>query len=333
MALARGQFLHLESGVTIPPMRLNANASVLCSTIESEADWLRVKKLQIGKATVYDFGINAPGGLEAGRRMAEVCMANLGHVGITPGEANVYPGPAVTVRTDHPVAACMASQYAGWEVKGEGYFAMGSGPMRAAAGREALFQEVCGPHKEAAGMAVGVLEASELPTAEVCEDIALKCEIPPEHLTLLVAPTNSQAGSVQVVARSVETALHKLHELKFDLNRIESGWGTAPLPPVAGDPLSGIGRTNDAVLYGGQVVLYVRGEDDSLVELGPKTPSSASKDHGRPFKQIFKQYDHDFYKIDPHLFSPAVVTFVNLDSGKVHSFGKLEPQVLVESFQ
>ena len=36
-----------------------------------------------------------------------------------------------------------------------------------------------------------------------------------------------------MVARSVETALHKLHELKFDLNQIVSAFGTAPLPPVA----------------------------------------------------------------------------------------------------
>lgn len=317
-------------------MRLNANAAVLCGQLQSEAEWLRVQERKIAGATVYDFGIGVPGGLEAGRLMAQVCLANLGEVSITPADANLYGnlygGPAVTVRTDHPLAACMASQYAGWEVKGEGYFAMGSGPMRAAAGHEEIFAEVCQPFKEAVGLAVGVLEASELPTEEVCEEIAGKCEVPADSLTLLVAPTNSQAGSVQVVARSVETALHKLHELKFDLTRVESGWGTAPLPPVAGDALAGIGRTNDAVLYGGQVVLYVRGDDDSLAEIGPKTPSSASADHGRPFKEIFKQYDHDFYKIDPHLFSPAAVTFVNIDTGRVHRFGKLEPQVLVESF-
>ena len=59
-------------------------------------------------------------------------------------------------------------------------------------------------------------------------------------------------------------------------------------------------------------------------EIGAQTPSSASKDYGRPFAEIFAGYDHDFYKIDPHLFSPAVVTFVNIDTGNSFRFGKFD---------
>ena len=61
-------------------------------------------------------------------------------------------------------------------------------------------------------------------------------------------------------------------------------------------------------------------------------PSSHSADHGRPFKDIFASYDYDFYKIDRHLFSPAVVTLVNLDTGNSFRFGHLEPDVLNQSF-
>ena len=85
--------------------------------------------------------------------------------------------------------------------------------------------------------------------------IAAACQVEPSSVTLLVAPTASLAGGVQVVARSVETAMHKLAELKFDLARIVSAHGSAPLPPVAGDDLAAIGRTNDAILYGARVVL------------------------------------------------------------------------------
>ncbi|MEM6329899.1 MAG: methenyltetrahydromethanopterin cyclohydrolase [Planctomycetota bacterium] len=324
-------------------MTLNENAAALCQEIERRAGELRVGVSTVGPAggatRVMDLGIATPGGLEAGRLLAKVCLGGLAEVEITAGSpvgsgGSVWDGPAVQVRTDHPVAACMASQYAGWEVAGDGYFAMGSGPFRAAAAREAIFKEpaLAAFAEPDAGACVGVLETSALPTEAVCGDIAAKCGVAPADLTLLAAPTNSQAGAVQVVARSVETALHKLHELGFDLARIESGWGTAPLPPVAGDALSGIGRTNDAVLYGGHAVLYVRGDDASLAEVGPQTPSNASADHGRPFKEVFAGYDHDFYKIDKLLFSPAVVTFVNLDTGATLRYGAYEPAVIAKSF-
>ena len=115
-----------------------------------------------------------------------------------------------------------------------------------------------------------MLEARKPQTPEVTAHLAEKLQLPPERLTLLIAPTASIAGTVQVVARAgLETALHKLHELKFDLTQVVSGVGLAPLPPVAADDLAGIGRTNDAVLYGGRVLLWVRADDDVLATVGP----------------------------------------------------------------
>jgi methenyltetrahydromethanopterin cyclohydrolase len=147
-----------------------------------------------------------------------------------------------------------------------------------------------------------------------------------------MAPTASQAGTIQIVARSIETALHKLHEIGFDLARVESGYGTAPLPPVAGDDLTAIGRTNDAVLYGGEVTLWIRGDDASITAVGPQVPSSASSDFGEPFAAIFRRYECDFYRIDPHLFSPAAITFHNLDTGRTQRFGQVWPDVIQRSF-
>ena len=130
----------------------------------------------------------------------------------------------------------------------------------------------------------------------------------------------------------METALHKLHELGFDLKRIQSAQGVAPLPPVARHDLAAIGRTNDAILYGARVVLYVTGDDESIAAIGPKIPSNSSKDHGEPFAAIFKRYNNDFYAVDPHLFSPAEVMIQNLETGRVQSFGDIEHQVLLKSF-
>ncbi len=197
----------------------------------------------------------------------------------------------------------MASQYAGWQIIVGKYFAMGSGPMRAAAGKEALFDAI--GFREQPEFAVGVLETRKMPPDDVCQALASACGVAPEGLTLLAAPTASEAGTVQIVARSVETALHKLFELGFDLGRVQRGNGTAPLPPVADDDLAAIGRTNDAILYGGEVTLWVHGDDASLQEIGPRVPSCASSDFGEPFAAIFKRYKHDFYAVDPHLFSPG----------------------------
>jgi len=224
----------------------------------------------------------------------------------------------------------MASQYAGWQVKVGKFFAMGSGPMRAIYGKEDLFDKI--GYRERADHAVGVLESRKLPEESVAQYLAEKLSLPPSQLTLLTAPAASLAGTVQVVARSLETALHKLLELGFDLAQVVSGFGSAPLPPVAADEVLAIGRANDAILYGGHVLLWVRSGDDWLQEIGPKVPSRASPDYGAPFADIFDRYHQDFYKIDPGLFSPAAISFCNLASGRWHRFGATAPDILERSF-
>jgi methenyltetrahydromethanopterin cyclohydrolase len=281
-------------------------------------------------ARVLDCGVQAPGGLQAGLGLARVCLAGQAEVSLSAGGVDGLPGVAVTIATDHPVTACMAAQYAGWQISVGKFFAMGSGPMRAAYGKEELFEKI--PGREQAAVAVGALETRKLPDDAVIDYLSERLQLPATKLTLLAAPAASLAGNLQVVARSLETALHKLYELQFDLNQIVSGFGTALLPPVAADELEAIGRTNDAILYGGRAILWVRADDQLLAEIGPKVPSSASPDHGAPFAEIFRRYGHDFYKIDPLLFSPAEVVFHNLSSGKSHSFGRTEPDVLKRSF-
>jgi methenyltetrahydromethanopterin cyclohydrolase len=230
------------------------------------------------------------------------------------------------------LAACLASQYAGWKISVGKYFAMGSGAMRAILGNEKIFEEMPSLKEPAdVVVAVGVLETRKAPTEEVLAYLQQKLpKVGKFHLAY--APTASLAGTIQVVARSLETALHKLHELKFDLSTIVSGYGVAPLPPIGGDDMKAIGWTNDAILYGGQVTLWVNAEDDILSTLGPKVPSRASSDFGKPFGEIFQAYQGDFYKIDPMLFSPAEITFVNLRSGRQFRFGQVEPDILRKSF-
>lgn len=306
---------------------LNERAYELCNAMVADADALGIAIGTLDCGTrIIDCGVKAPGSNEAGRRLAEVCLAGRANVRLCEYNHEL----AVTVDTDDPIAACMASQYAGWQITGEKFFAMGSGPMRAAAAREEIFSHV--GHKEVADHCVGVLETSKVPPDAVCQDVAQKCSVSPDRLTLAIARTSSAAGTVQIVARSVETALHKLHTLGFDLSQIKSGLGNAPVPPVGRDDLSAIGLTNDAILYGGGVRLVVDATDDDIAEIGPKLPSNASPDFGRPFAEIFARYNHDFYRIDPMLFSPAEVSFHNLRTGRNSWFGAMAPELLAESF-
>lgn len=310
-------------------MTLNERAQAIADEVERNAGRLRVSVSKVAGARVIDCGGAVQGSLAAGLLLARTCLADGGEVAYVP--CAVTDGPAVQVTTDDPVRACLASQYAGMQISVGKFFAMGSGPMRAVSAREELFQHI--PGKEESAYAVGVLETHKHPTEEVITAIVAKLPPVVEHLTLLVAPTMSIAGTTQIVARSVETALHKLHELKFDVNQVVSGYGVAPLPPVATDFVQAIGRTNDAILYGGKVTLWVRADDELLEHIGPKVPSSASKDHGSPFAEVFARYNGDFYKIDPLLFSPAEVEFRNLKTGRCHRFGQTEPVLLRKSFE
>ena len=310
---------------------LNGRAHRLVEALLGHAEERKVAAHPIERGGRFvDCGIAVRGGLMAGLDLARVCLADLADVALVPGEVGGRPCPVVQVVTDHPVLACLASQYAGWAISEEKFFAMGSGPMRAAFGHEPLYDTIGG--REEVEAVVGVLEGRKPPTPAVVAKIASACRVPPSAVTLLVAPTASLAGGLQVVARSVETALHKLVALGFDLTRLVSAHGTAPLPPVEKNDLAAIGRTNDAILYGARVVLHVTGDDDTLAELGPRVPSNASPDYGEPFEAIFARYNHDFYAVDPHLFSPAEVVFQNLETGRTHAFGQLNPGVLARSF-
>jgi methenyltetrahydromethanopterin cyclohydrolase len=309
---------------------LNERAIRLADALTADAAHLRIDESRTAGARILDCGVSAPGGLNAGLGLARICLAGLADVTIASGDSTLV-WPTVCVATDHPVLACMASQYAGWQVAVGKFFAMGSGPMRAAYGKEELFDKI--PGREQPSATVGVLESRKLPGEDVVNFLAEKLALPASAITLLVAPASSVAGTVQVVARSLETALHKLFELKFDLTRVVSGFGSAPLPPTAVDEIKAIGRTNDAILYGGRAIVWVRCDDEQIAAIGPKVPSSGSPDHGAPFAEIFERYGRDFYKVDPMLFSPAQITFNNLQTGRSHTFGRTEPDVLRRSFE
>src|SRR3954453_12127515 len=313
-------------------LSLNHRAHELADRMAADGDALRTATRTLpGGTRVIDCGSAVPGGFEAGRRLAQITMAGLGSVAFGPVAIGPRSLPGLTVVTDHPALACLGSQYAGWQIDREGYFAMASGPGRALIRAEDLFDDL--DVDERASEAVLCLETRDEPPAELAAHVAERAGVAEDALTLIFAPTASLAGGVQIAARIVETALHKLHEIEFDVRRIVSGFGTCPLPPVARTDPEAIGRTNDAVLYGGQVELTVDAPDDELEGIIERLPSSSSEDHGEPFGNVLEAAEWDFYKIDPLLFSPAQVRLVSVASGRSFHAGGVDVEVLERSFR
>jgi methenyltetrahydromethanopterin cyclohydrolase len=309
-------------------LSLNDRAVALADRLVGDAEALRVEVTTLSNgARLIDC---RAGGFAAGRAFAEICMGGLGEVAYAPLVLDGRWFPGLTVTTDHPAVACLAAQYAGWRIDRDGYFAMGSGPGRALIRAEELYDDL--DWDEHASAAVLCLETREPPPAQIADFVAERAGVAPSALTLLIAPTASVAGGVQIAARVVETALHKLHELDFDVRRVVAGFGSCPLPPVSDDDMAAIGRTNDAVLYGGQVHLTVDADDDALGELVERLPASASSDYGEPFGKVLKDAEFDFYKIDPLLFSPAQIRLTSVSSGRSVEAGSVNLEVLERSF-
>lgn len=307
---------------------MNERAWALADSCVANAAELRIAEHRLPSgARVIDAGVEVSGGLAAGLAIARLCMGGLGHVDLVPLTLDGESWPGVQVWTDHPAESCMASQYAGWAINPEGYFAMGSGPLR---GRARVEKELFAKlgYEEDAERGVLVLESRTLPNDDVAAWVARKARLAPSALTFVVAPTASLAGGVQIVARVVETGLHKMDTLGFDVRRVVSAIGTAVVPPVAKSDMRAIGRTNDCVLYGGQARYTVRADDEELAALAARLPASASRDYGTPFYEIFKRYDNDFYKIDPMLFSPAEVWLTSVASGRTFRAGGVNVEVL-----
>jgi len=313
---------------------------LLQQLLERRDDWrLAVADGPLGVRLV-DAGIAVRGSIAAGVAIARICMGGLGRVRLAQDSGTAGQGwPTwIEVGSAQPVLACLASQYAGWslaaskeETGGKKFFALGSGPARALAGKEALFEELAyrdHAGDDGKGGACLVLEVDRPPPEAVIAKVLRDCGLRPEQLTIILTPTASLAGTTQVVARVLEVALHKAHVLGFALERIVEGSASAPLPPPGADTGEAMGRTNDAILYGGRVHLNVDTDDDAARALAQALPSMGSRDYGRPFAEVFAEYDHDFYRIDPALFAPAEVWVSNLASGRTWHAGALNLPLL-----
>ena len=321
-----------EKRLPMPRLSVNRTAWSLAKKLCDQAEefGVVVKETKSG-AILIDAGIEAKGGLLAGRIIIEICLGDYGKAQIFYKQYDDLELPSILVYTDHPAIATLGSQFAGWQIKVGKYTAIASGPARALTLRPRELYEKIG-YNDTSDVAVLVLETVKEPPEEVIKQISDECKVEPDHLSVILVPTSTIAGSTQISGRIVETGMHKLMELGFDPKLITHACGYAPIAPVHPKFAQAMGRTNDAIMYAG-VAYYITSfdKDEELRKLVERAPSSASKSYGKPFMEIFKEAGYDFYKIDPGLFAPAVLMVNNAKTGSMFKAGKIDVEVFKRS--
>ena len=168
----------------------------------------------------------------------------------------------VTVHTSQPVLACLGSQYAGWSLsvddKGKKYNVLGSGPARAIGSSEKLFDEL--GYRDEADSAVLVLEADRAPPAGAGRAgrqglQALARRASPSSMR---RPRASPARCRSPRAASKSRCIRRTS----CISRSTTSSTASPRRRCRRrrrDFVAAMGRTNDAIIYGGRVQLYVTG--------------------------------------------------------------------------
>jgi methenyltetrahydromethanopterin cyclohydrolase len=313
-------------------LSVNSLAWKLLEKIVEKPDYYGIiVEITSSGTTIVDAGIKAKGGFQAGKVITEICMGGCAKAEITYRNYGELELPSIFVYTDHPVIATLGSQYAGWQIREEDYFAIGSGPARALALKPKEIYDKIG-YVDVFDKAVVFLETDKHPPAKLLERFTMECNVSSENLAVILAPTASIAGATQVSGRIVETGIHKLNKLGLDPKVILYAWGCAPIPPVHPKFTHAMARTNDAIIYGGTAYYVVECEDEKeLKQIVSKAPSKVSKAYGKPFTEIFKEANYNFYKIDPSLFAPAVLIVNNMKTGRVFKAGEINAKALAKS--
>ncbi|MEM2896426.1 MAG: methenyltetrahydromethanopterin cyclohydrolase [Candidatus Bathyarchaeia archaeon] len=223
--------------------------------------------------TVLDCGVNVPGGYRAGELAAKLRMGGLGEVhvsSVTYGDVSL---PTAILCTDFPamIGLCAYVWYGivpqPFDTKAE-FSAWISGPGRVLAqAPQKVFDKVY--YRDESDVSVLVVQSRKLPNEKIADYLAERCGVSPKNLYLVVTPTESVAGSVQVVAVSgLEDTFWRLTEFYgIPYARIKQALGSTPIPPVHQKIFEIPCITpDDAIRYGGIVHYWVESVDGEDLE-------------------------------------------------------------------
>lgn len=316
---------------------MNVEAMKIAEKMVEGQEKYNIQALELeNKTTVIDCGVNVPGSIKGGELFTRVCLGGISDVGISiPGDlSDIMAMPAVKVKTDFPALSTLGSQKAGWKIDVDGYYAIGSGPAQAHKFKDNPIYEMC-EYVENSDVAVITLEADSIPTVEVADYIAYECGVKPENLMILVAPTASLVGSIQISGRALECGIFKMYEIMdFDVTKITYAAGITPITPVDPDSVKAMGKTNDAIIFGGRAYYYIEPDvGESLEDLAANLPSSASDKYGQSFIELFNEAGHDFYKMPQDIFAPAQVIINDMLTGAMYHTGFIDLERLKQSFE
>jgi len=316
-------------------LSVNKEAFLLVKELIINSEKLKVDVSYLdNEATVIDLGQRVAGSWEAGRILTEILLGGLGEVSFETFPAKIANNylPAVNVRTSHPLISLAGCQISGWELSPGNFAPILAGPGRTLGRKADDWLEPYTDYEDDFDKAIITIESPDPVTVKQSNQLAEACNVEPNMLYILIAPPASLATYIQVSGRILEQTIHRLKEENFELDNITQAQGFCVIPPLIDDNLIAMGRMNDALIYGGHAQFTVKTEDKEVESVIKKITADNSKVYGRPFKEIFKEADLDFYNVPKELFSPASVTFVNQKSGNIFKAGGFNIEVLEKSF-
>ncbi|MBL4702359.1 MAG: hypothetical protein JKX85_13980 [Phycisphaeraceae bacterium] len=299
---------------------LNDRALILTDELATRSAELGIKPSSVVSARMIDAGIESLGSLRAGLLIAQISMANLASVTLAPNpdpDPKVM-SPVVVVNVTHPIAACLASQHAGWliEDQAKDFRAYGSGPFRAAYGKEELFDTF--GFRERTNSAVGIIESPVIPSRELVHELSIMCGVQQHHLAIICVNPASLAGSVLTASRTVQWALMKLHQLNINIRQIVGGYGICPLGNVGGTLNQSISRAYDQLINHSQVTLYAKGDDATLANVIKQLASNTPKHDSPSIENLLAIQSKSPYDLKHAELAPTKICIQNIESGQNH---------------
>ena len=297
---------------------LNDRALILTDELATRSAELGVKPGSVVSARMIDAGIESLGSLRAGLLIAQIAMSNLASVTMVPNPDPKVIEPAVAVNVTHPIAACIASQHAGWLIEDDesNFRAYGSGPFRAAYGKEELFNTF--GFRERTNGAVGIIESPVIPSRELVHKLSIMCGVQQHHLAIICVNPASLAGSVLTASRTVQWALMKLHRLNFNIKRIVAGYGICPLGAVGGTLKQSISRAYDQLINHSQVTLYAKGDDATLANVIQQLTTNTPQHNGPSIENLLAIQSKPPYDLKLSELAPTQICIQNIETGQSH---------------
>ncbi len=292
---------------------------------------IEVHELSNG-ATVIDTGLNCPGSWAAARFLVEATLGGLGQVQYSTMELEGLELPQVEIYVDQPAIACLSCQLSGWplpEAKNQaGIVPLISGPARAVVCKDRFAQVV--DYQDHSPEVVAAIQDNVLPDEKLTQLIATECKVDPRGVFILLAPTGSLVGSINVVARTLETAIWRLHTLGLDIKKTYSAWGKAPLPPVTKDEYQAMIRTNVYTYYGGTAAFFIEEDDEKIERIIKEIPLSprTTRNYGRSFSELLDEAGGNIFNVTDFVHNVTKIIMHNSKTGSTFQEGEIDLQML-----